>query len=126
MEITKFINFKKVLNMDYVENMLSDVVKINDDAFENKMRSLNFIAFQDIKSQEDMKLITIRHLVDFIIDNRYGLSQIMKIDMEKLYRYKIFNTNDSDGIIMVQNIKNWVNYLPLISAVTHYMSIANE
>lgn len=108
------INFSEVVDNSNLQSEINKFFIIDRDNIMYILNNINYRAFDDIKDENDMKNISFMHVVNFIVDNRYGVSSAIKIRP---------NMNISEfpfsRIIKIKNIKRWFNYLELISILTH-------
>ena len=108
------INFSEVVDNSNLQSEINKFFVIDRDNIMYILNNINYRAFDDIKDENDMKNVSFMHVINFIVDNRYGVSSAIKVRP---------NMNISDfpfsRIIKIKNIKKWFNYLELISILTH-------
>jgi hypothetical protein len=108
------INFSEVVDNSNLQSEINKFFVIDRDNIMYILNNINYRAFDDIKDENDMKNISFMHVINFMVDNRYGVSSAIKIRP---------NMNISDfpfsRVIKIKNIKRWFNYLELISILTH-------
>jgi len=108
------INFSEVVDNSNLQSEINNFFLIDRDNIMYILNNINYRAFDDIKDENDMKNVSFMHVINFIVDNRYGVSSAIKVRP---------NMNISDfpfsRIIKIKNIKKWFNYLELISILTH-------
>ena len=108
------INFNEVVDNSNLQSEINKFFVIDRDNIMYILNNINYRAFDDIKDENDMKNISFMHVINFMVDNRYGVSSAIKIRP---------NMNISDfpfsRVIKIKNIKRWFNYLELISILTH-------
>lgn len=118
-ELNNLIQINNIFNIDYVKSIIINNFIIDKDRLIHKLNNLNYVSFNHIKSRDDVINITKGDILNFIIDNRHGLNEIIQCkDVSKLSKIRV------SSVIRFDNIKNWFNYLYIISIITK--SIADK
>ena len=108
------ININEMIDSPSLKKEINNFFIIDRDNIMYILNNINYRAFDDIKDENDMKNMSFMHVVNFIVDNRYGVSSAVKLRPNMSISEFPFSK-----VIKVKNIKSWFNYLEIISILTH-------
>ena len=119
-EVSKIVHINEIVDKKYMKKIISENFTIKKDNLVKKLNSINYCSFDKIKQKDDVSIISAKDILNFFIDNRYGVLDIVS---------KNKNSNLSmiewTRLFKVRNIKNWFNYFFVISVLTKMMATQN-
>ena len=111
------INFNEVIDTSTLQHEINKYFIVDRDNIMYILNNINYRAFDDIREESDLRNISFMHLVNFVVDNRYGVSSAIKVRPDMRVSEFPFSK-----VVKIKNVKKWFNYLELISILTHMAS----
>jgi len=108
------ININEMIDSPNLKKEINNFFIIDRDNIMHILNNINYRAFDDIKDENDMKKMSFMHVINFIVDNRYGVTSAVQLRPNMSISEFPFSK-----VIKVKNIKSWFNYLEIISILTH-------
>lgn len=108
------ININEMIDSPNLKKEINNFFIIDRDNIMYILNNINYRAFDDIKDENDMKKMSFMHVINFIVDNRYGVTSAVQLRPNMSISEFPFSK-----VIKVKNIKSWFNYLEIISILTH-------
>lgn len=115
--INDVVHFNNIINENYFEHLKSNILSIDYKILEYKINNVKYECFNHIKSFEDLNKLKFIDFLNFVIDNRYDLKNIIKFKQNKDLSDIHFTR-----LIDINNFRTWFNYYSIIAIISKSMS----
>lgn len=115
--LIKIIRFKEIVNLEESTSILNDFFIFDKELFLEKIQNINYSAFNSIQTKEDLSQVSIFTILNFFVDNRYDLQNVIRMKQNKSFSEVPFKK-----LIKIKNYKQWFNYFGLVSLITGVLS----
>lgn len=118
--INDIVHFNNIVNYNYVSELQKNILSIDYEILESKINNVKYECFNHIQSFEDLNKLKIIDFVNFLIDNRYNVNNIIRFKDNKSFSDIHFNK-----LVNIQNFKSWFNYYSIIAIISKSMAQKN-
>lgn len=119
--INDIIHFNKIINNNYIEHLHEKILTIDYEVLNYKINNMRYECFDHIQSFDDLHKLKVIDILNFIIDNRYNVNNIIHFK-----KNKSFSDIHFQKMLNLKNIKSWFNYYSLIAIVSKSLAQKKE
>lgn len=115
--INDIVNFDNIINQNYLKELKKNILSIDYQILEYKINNMRYECFNHIQSFEDLNKLKFFDFINFIIDNRYDIQNLITFKDDK-------NLSDIEvtRLINIKNFNSWFNYYSIIAIISKSMA----
>lgn len=119
--LNEIVHINNIVNYKYIQEINQNILSIDYNILEKKINNINYECFDHINSFEDLNKLKFVDFLNFIIDNRYDLKNIVKFKNNKTISNIKFNR-----LLNYKDIRSWFNYYSIIAIVSKVLAQKNK
>jgi hypothetical protein len=111
--INEIVHINNIVNYKYIQEINKNILSIDYNILENKINNIKYQCFDHINSFDDLNKLKVVDFINFLIDNRYDLKNIIKLKNNK-------NISDIQfkNLLNFKDIRSWFNYYSIIAIIS--------
>lgn len=115
--INDIVNFDNMINKNYMTELRKNILSIDYQILEYKINNMRYQCFNHIQSFEDLNKLKSLDFINFIIDNRYDIKNILTFKDDKS-----FSDIEVTKLINIKNFNSWFNFYSIVAIISKSMA----
>lgn len=111
--INEVVHINNIVNYKYIQELNQNILSIDYLILERKIHNVRYECFDHIQSFEDLNKLKMIDILNFFIDNRYDLTNIVTFKKNKSISDIHFTK-----LVNIKDVKSWFNYYSIIAIIS--------